>query len=33
LSEEQLVDIGLTRHEALEEARRASFFSWPNRSL
>lgn len=33
LSEEQLLDIGLTRHEALEEARRASFFSWPNRSL
>ncbi|MCI9865277.1 DUF1127 domain-containing protein [Rhizobium skierniewicense] len=33
LSEEQLADIGLTRHEALEEARKASLFSWPSRSL
>lgn len=33
LSEEQLADIGLTRHQASEEARKAFLFSWPQRSL
>ena len=33
LSEEQLVDIGITRDQAFEEAQKASLFSWPPRSL
>lgn len=33
LSDEQLLDIGVTREEALREADKADLFNWPSRPL